>query len=124
MRDMVFWPRFRFDDLLNFWESYDFHSVNLYTCYLFSTAKLLFFFTYTNLFLFFLIFSFFLGGASAHGGIYASGGTPPSLAQLMAEEAIRQQKEADRRLAEEHDKLANTPEALAARDRVLAKFCK
>lgn len=57
---------------------------------------------------------------------YQQGGRQeePSLAQIMAERAIAQQKEADRRLAEEHDKLANTPEALAARDRVLAKFCK
>lgn len=57
---------------------------------------------------------------------YQQGGRQeePSLAQIMAERAIAQQKEADRRLAEEHDKEANTPEALAARDRVLAKFCK
>ena len=40
---------------------------------------------------------------------------------LDLEEQMREQR---RREREEHDKEANTPEALAARDRVLAKFCK
>ena len=57
---------------------------------------------------------------------YQQGGRQeePSLAQVIAEREIAAQKEADRKKQEEHDKLASTPEALAARDAFFKKHCK
>lgn len=57
---------------------------------------------------------------------YQQGGRQeePSYAQIIAKKAMEKQKEAERAIEEEHDRLANTPEAKAAAARVLAKFCK
>ena len=48
---------------------------------------------------------------------------PYRMTDEQKRELEEQQRAEDRRRREEHDKLANTPEALAARDRFFAKFC-